>query len=139
MNGFDTDILTELFAGNAALLHRLDAIDVDKRGIPIVAAGEVARGWLAVVRQAEAGKGRMSLENALGRFQQSLVNMAPFTLLPYTTAAHALVQQWRAAKIRVGTNDLRIAAICIVHGATLVTRNARDYARIPGLSLDVWT
>jgi predicted nucleic acid-binding protein len=33
---------------------------------------------------------------------------------------------------------MRIAAICIDHDATLVTRNARDYARIPGLTLDVW-
>lgn len=80
----------------------------------------------------------MTLEFALGRFQQSLVNMAPFTLLPYTAAAHALVQQWQQAKVRVGTNDLRIAAICFAHGATLVTRNARDYAQVPGLNFDVW-
>lgn len=126
MNGFDTDVLTELFAGNAAFLLRLDAIDPDKRGVPIVAAGEIVRGWLAAARQAEAGKGRMSLEFALGGFQQSLVNLAPFTLLTYSAPAHALVQQWRAAKIRVGTNDMRIAAICMMHGATLVTRNARD-------------
>ncbi|MCI0700778.1 MAG: type II toxin-antitoxin system VapC family toxin [Planctomycetia bacterium] len=138
MNGFDTDVLTELFAGNAVYAQRLAAIDADKRGIPIVAAAEIVRGWLAAVRQAEAGKGRTSLEEAFRRFQQSLVNMAPFTLLPYTAAAHALVEQWRAAKIRVGINDMRIAAICIVHGATLVTRNARDYAQIPGLTFDVW-
>ena len=138
MNGFDTDILTELFAGNSALALRLVAIDADKRAIPTVAAAEVTRGWLNAVRQAEAGKGRMSLEYAFGRFQQSLVNMAPFTLLPYTAAAHSIVEKWKAAKIRVGTNDMRIAATCMVHGATLVTRNARDYAQIPGLTFDVW-
>lgn len=64
--------------------------------------------------------------------------MAQFTLLPYTAAADSLVQQWRAAKIRVGTNDMRIAATCIDHGATLVTRNARDCAQIPDLTFDVW-
>jgi tRNA(fMet)-specific endonuclease VapC len=138
MTDFDTDILTELFAGNAALIQRLDAIDADKRGIPIVAAAEITRGWLAATRQAEAGKGRMTLEYALGRLQQGLVNMAAFTFLPYAAAAHALVQQWQRARIRVGTNDMRIAAICIDHGATLVTRNARDYAQVPGLTLDVW-
>ena len=138
MNGFDTDILTELFAGNTALSQRLAGVDADQRGIPIVAAAEVVRGWLAAVRQAEAGRGRMSLEFAWGRFQQSLVNVVPFALLPYTATAHALVQQWQRAKIRVGTNDMRIAAICIDHGATLVTRNARDYAQVPGLTFDVW-
>ncbi len=80
----------------------------------------------------------MSLEFAFGRFQQSLVSMAPFALLPYTATAHALVQQWQQSRIRVGTNDMRIGAICVVHGATLVTRNARDYAQLPGLTFDVW-
>jgi tRNA(fMet)-specific endonuclease VapC len=139
MNGFDSDILTDLFGGNAALIQRLNAIDVDKRCIPIVAAAEIVRGWLAAVRQAEAGKGRLTLAFAFGRFQQSLVNMAPFTFLPYSAGADALVKQWKAARIRVSSNDMRIAAICIVHGATLVTRNARDYSRIPGLTLDVWS
>lgn len=138
MNAFDTDVLTELFAGDVVYVQRFAAIDADKRGLPIVAAAEIVRGWLAAVRQAEAGKGRMSLEYALGQFQQRLVNMTPFTLLSYTTAAHTLVQQWQRAKIRVGTNDLRIAATCIIHGATLVTRNAQDYARLPGLTFDVW-
>ncbi len=138
MNGFDTDILTELFAGNAVFAQRLLAIDADKRGIPTVAAAEIVRGWLAAVRQAEAGKGRQPLERAYELFEQSLRKMAPFTLLSYTPAAHALVQQWQRSKIRVGTNDLRIAAICIVHGVTLITRNAQDYARIPGLTFDVW-
>lgn len=36
------------------------------------------------------------------------------------------------------THDMRSAAICIVHGATLATRNARDYAQLPGLTFDVW-
>ncbi|MDY3553968.1 type II toxin-antitoxin system VapC family toxin [Gemmata sp. JC717] len=127
MTALDTDVLTELFAGNAVYEQRIGAV-----------AGEVVRGWLNAVRQAEAGKGRMSLEFAFERLQESLTVMVPFALLPYTAAADALVRQWRAAKIRVGTNDLRIAAICVVHGATLVTRNARDYAQVPGLTFDVW-
>ena len=43
----------------------------------------------------------------------------------------------RRQRLRVGTRDLRIAAVCIVHGATLVTHNARDYAQLPGLTFDV--
>lgn len=62
-----------------------------------------------------------------------------FRLLAYTDTAHKLFLSWRAARIRIGTQDLRIAAICFAHGATLVTRNARDYALVPGLALDVWT
>lgn len=138
MNAFDTDVLTEIFAGDAVLRARLDEIDADKRGIPIVAASEIVRGWLNLIRQAESGKARTPPDVAFLRLQQSLVNMAPLALLPYTAAAHTIVEGWKAAKIRVGTNDMRIAAICIDYGATLVTRSARDYAQLPGLTFDVW-
>lgn len=138
MTAFDTDILTELFAGNAALNQRLALVPPDERRIPIAAAGEVVRGWLAAIRQAEANRGRMTLEFAFARFEESLVKMAPFALLPYTAAAHAQVQAWQSAKIRVGTNDMRIAAICVVHGAKLVTRNVSDYAQLPGLTFEEW-
>ena len=54
------------------------------------------------------------------------------------TYSKQLVASWRAARIRVKPMDMRIAAIAIHAGATLVTRNARDFRLIPGLSLDVW-
>ena len=34
--------------------------------------------------------------------------------------------------------DAAHIAICIVHGVTLITRNAQDYTQIPGLTFDVW-
>jgi len=34
--------------------------------------------------------------------------------------------------------DLKIAAICIAHDATLLTRNVRDFEAIPGLRVENW-
>jgi tRNA(fMet)-specific endonuclease VapC len=139
MTAFDSDILSELLDGNPVYTQRAAAIDPTDQLVPAVVAGEVLRGRLNAIRQAEGGRGKLSLELAYGLFVGSLTGIAAFRILPYTSAAEALFKQWRAAKIRVGSQDLRIAAICIVHGASLVTRNARDYIRIPGLSLDVWS
>jgi tRNA(fMet)-specific endonuclease VapC len=138
MGAFDTDVLSEIPVGNAAYLQRLLAIPEAERAIPVVALEEVLRGRLDGIRRAQAGRIKLSLDRAYDLLRDAIEDTRLYQLLPYTAAAHAMVQQWQRAKIRVGTNDMRIAAICIDHGATLVTRNARDYNQLPGLTLDVW-
>lgn len=39
----------------------------------------------------------------------------------------------------IDANDLVIAATAIAHKTVLVTRNTRDFSRIPGLLLEDWT
>ena len=59
-------------------------------------------------------------------------------LLSYSPAAEGLVQAWRQQKIKVGISDMRIAATCIVHSATLISRNRRDFDLVPGLAVEYW-
>jgi len=62
-----------------------------------------------------------------------------FRLLAMDEAvAEAYCVVFRFLKLRgslIGTNDLWIAASSIRHGAALVTRNAADFRRIPGLKV----
>jgi tRNA(fMet)-specific endonuclease VapC len=138
MIAFDTDVLTEILNGNPVYVQRAHATDPADQRVPVVVAAEILRGRLNGVRQAEAGKGRISLESAFLLFAENVLGIAAYPILPYTAAADTMFRQWRAAKIRIGTQDLRIAAICIDHKAKLVTRNARDYTQVPGLNLEVW-
>jgi tRNA(fMet)-specific endonuclease VapC len=60
------------------------------------------------------------------------------TVLSYTPHAETLYQQWRQQRLRLPTHDLRIAAICVAHVATLISRNRRDFAQVPGLQVEFW-
>ncbi|HLH20837.1 MAG TPA: type II toxin-antitoxin system VapC family toxin [Bryobacteraceae bacterium] len=38
----------------------------------------------------------------------------------------------------IGANDLLIASIAVAHDCLLVTRNTREFTRIPGLRVEIW-
>ncbi len=58
---------------------------------------------------------------------------------PFDAAAATVFDALKPQKLRVATMDLRIAAVALSRNLTLVTRNARDFARVPGLRLEDWT
>jgi predicted nucleic acid-binding protein len=65
-----------------------------------------------------------------------------FPLLPVELAtARAHAQVWAtlaAAGAMIGPHDLWLAATCIAHGLAMVTANSREFARVPGLLVEVW-
>lgn len=138
MIAFDTDVLTEILLGSASFVERAAAIPVRQQAVPIIVIEEVLRGRLNVIRQAEAGKSRISLEQAYGFLQETFSDARRLQILSYTSLAESLYQQWRQQGIRVSTHDLRIATICIANDAKLISRNRRDFERIPDLTVEFW-
>jgi len=59
---------------------------------------------------------------------------------PATALVHAEV--WAELESRgtpVGAHDLWIAASCIANGHRVTTSNVREFRRVPGLSVEVWS
>lgn len=138
MMAFDTNILTEILLGNASLVTRIAAIPVEQQALPIIVVEEIIRGRFNVIRQAEAGKSKVSIDRAYQLFQDTFEDFRSLQILPYTSQAEYHFQQWRKQKIRLSTHDLRIAAICTVYEATLISRNRQDFEKVPGLLVEYW-
>ena len=60
-------------------------------------------------------------------------------ILDFDEKATADFQEFKSQKIRVGTMDLKIAAIAVSQNAILVSRNSSDFMQIPNLLVEDWT
>lgn len=139
MTAFDTDILTEILLANTVFVERAAKIPVEEQAVPVVVVEEVFRGRLSVIRQAEAGKAKISVDRAYELFERTLNKLRQIKVLSYTAEAESRYQEWRQQKIRLSTHDLRIAATCVAHSATLATRNRKDFERVPELKVEFWS
>jgi len=60
-------------------------------------------------------------------------------LIDYDAAAAAEFDRLRRARVRIGTMDLKIAAIALANDMTLLTRNLTDFGKVPGLRAEDWS
>ena len=66
-------------------------------------------------------------------------SFATVTTLPFDAAAQSVFGGLAARTPSAAPFDLRIASIALVHGLTLLTRYADDFAGVPGLRTEDWT
>ena len=73
------------------------------------------------------------------RLQRLLREYESREILPYDDAAAAAFARLQRNRIRIGTMDMRIGAIALTYDALLISRNLRDFKRIPNLRVEDWT
>lgn len=72
MNAFDTNVLREILAGNPSFVARAAALPVHQQAVPIIVVEEILRGRLTVIRQAKAGKAKVSIQRAYELFKEAV-------------------------------------------------------------------
>ena len=102
----------------------------------IISYEEQTRGWFSKLAQAHSPDEEVE---AYTRLLRHLKIFREIEVLPYTMAEDIYFRQLRSQKIRVGSMDMRIAAIALSHDAILLTRNLRDFSKIPNLRVEDWT
>ena len=138
MNCFilDTDHITLHHEGNMAIRNRLANVSLEQVAVTIISFEEQIRGWLAQIRRARDATRTIW---AYRRLHETLDYFALMRVLDFDEAAANQFRQLRQRHIRVGTQDLRIAAIALATAGVVVTRNQRDFERVPGLVVEDWS
>lgn len=123
----DTNVIVAALRRDEAVRSRLRAASPDDIGIPSVAIAELAYG---AERTADPGRA--------GVIWRAFVQ--PFEVVPFGRAAAEAHGRLRYAlrSQPIGERDLLIAATALAQDLAVVTRNVREFRRVPGLAVEDW-
>jgi len=101
----------------------------------VITVEEQMRGWLAWINRLD------DVRRQVLAYQELLRLLDFFThwhVVPFAEQAASEFQVLRAQRIRIGTMDLKIAAIALVHDALLLSANLRDFQQVPNIHVANW-
>jgi tRNA(fMet)-specific endonuclease VapC len=119
---------------HSQLKIRLLAV-VERVVIPVIAVEEQLRAWLAQIHRV---RDPHRLIAPYDRLVHLLETLAEWEVLRWNEAAANEFDELRRARIRVGTQDLRVASLAIANNARLLSANLRDFEKVPGLRVENW-
>lgn len=132
----DTNICRDLIQNPEGLDYRRNNLaQGDQLCTTMVSFGESVGGWLPKCRHAETGSKRAE---AYRNLYEAFLFYRRMVCLPFDSAAAVIFDQLKPQKLRVGVNDVAIAAITLSVSGVLVTRNFADFERVPNLRFEDW-
>ena len=138
MNLLDSDHLSVLQYPDSPRAVRL-AARLSAAGTPpattVVNVEEAMKGWMAAIAKEREPRRQVSAYRELAALFDLF---AGFHIVPFDDAAADEFARLRTAKVRIGTSDLKIAAVCRTRDARLLTANRRDFEKVPGLRFENW-
>jgi tRNA(fMet)-specific endonuclease VapC len=132
----DTDILSLYYEGHATVCQRVHLHQPNELTITVMSVEEQLSGWYTLLRQA---KKQDQVVHAYQRLIDTVRFLARWPILPYNDPAIVRYEQLKAMKLNIRGTDLRIAAITLEGGGILVSRNLRDFQRVPNLVVEDWS
>ncbi len=132
---FDTDHLSLYGRNHPVLIARLQEYSIILTTTAINIE-EQLRGRLAQIAEAKDGS---ALFNTYHWLSETVKMLSVFEVLQFTETSQTIYRDLKSQRIRIGTQDLRIASIVLAHQGVLLSRNARDFDKIPDLIVENWT
>ena len=94
------------------------------------------RGWMSLLA---SKRSRIGETEVYRRLLQHINFYRQLTVIGYDSGAAEIYSELRELRLRVGAMDLRIASVALHLGAVVVTRNGRDFGRVPNLIIEDWS
>ncbi len=132
----DTDTFSLFLQNDVSVLGNVVQHLTDHIVISIITVQEIWDGWMTVIHRAKTSD---RVSSAYLRLADTLNELRNWSVVTFPESAISSYSALKRLKLNVGSNDLKIAAIAIEIGATVVTRNLRDFTRIPGVVCEPWT
>ena len=118
------------------LTARVDAHPPQDLSITVITVEEEIAGWYSLLRQARRPEEQARVYE---RLAEAIPMLARWRILTMTHSAISRDESLKRMNLNVRKMDLRIAAVVLEHGGILVTRNVRDFQRVPGLRVEDWS
>ncbi len=107
--------------------------------VTIVTVQELFNGWAGRINNAAL----QDLPRLYSKLWSTMTYLQTVEILDFTleadAALKALTRDYLALRKNRIQQDMRIAAIALSLGATVVTRNRKDFGLVPGLAIVDWT
>ncbi|HBB98616.1 MAG TPA: PIN domain-containing protein [Blastocatellia bacterium] len=136
----DTDHLTVIQRraepAYSRLRARLSKLSPNTVQTTIVSFEEQMRGWLAVIARVRNQSKEVA---AYQRLQALLRFFNEIPVLDYTDVVAPRFEDLKRLRLRVGSMDLKIAAIVLSQDGLLLSANLKDFQRVPNLQVEDWT
>jgi len=132
----DTDSVSLFQGGHPVVMKQVKSSNPQEIAVTIITIEEQIYGRLNRIRRANSTE---LLVLAYAKLHYTWDFFRTINLLDFTQEAADCYAELVRQKIRIGTQDLKIAAIALSVSATIVTRNQQDFSRVPGLELVDWT
>ena len=133
----DTDTLTLFQHRHAQVCQQVAGHPSTDVVITVITIQEQLDGWRNALNRARTRQTIAEAYDFLGTML--LPAYLHFRVLLFPEPAILRFESLVALRLNVGRMDLRIGAIALENNAKVVTRNQRDFSRIPGLVLEDWS
>ena len=128
----DSSVLIHLERSDADVAAYIAGREEEDVFLSVVSASELLHGVHRAADPRTRAKRLAFVEGVLAAIPVLAIDLA-------TARSHA--QLWAELARRgemIGVHDSWLGATCLAHGLRLVTGNAREFSRVPGLEMEEW-